>query len=109
MLAFVLMATALAGAPVSEEAAWLKLRRGMSVAQVTELVGVPMMRSAARGHELWVYDAGGQVQLHGGALTAWTAPRSTRATGATAVSEEPAAAATAAKAEAESAATTKRS
>lgn len=60
----------------NDQVAWQKLQRGMNQAQVERIVGVPLLRNAARGHELWIYDAGANAQFHGGALSAWTAPAS---------------------------------
>ncbi|MBA4136161.1 MAG: hypothetical protein C0518_02450 [Opitutus sp.] len=76
MLSFVALALGLAAAPavIDEHAAWEKLQRGMTPAQAAEIVGVPILRNAARGHELWIYDAGAHIQFHGGAVSAWTQP-----------------------------------
>lgn len=75
MFALVVLTVALAAAPQSsEDAAWQRIQRGMNPAQVAQTVGVPLLRNAARGHELWIYDAGAHVQFHGGAVSAWTAP-----------------------------------
>lgn len=53
---------------------WGRLESGMTPERVFETVGAPMLRNAARGHELWTYDGGGCAQFHGGRLIAWTAP-----------------------------------
>lgn len=75
MFTLAVMAVALSTAPAEPGgAAWGKLQRGMNATQVAQLVGVPLLRNAARGHELWVYDAGAHIQFHGGALSAWSAP-----------------------------------
>lgn len=54
---------------------WTELQSGLQPAQVAQVVGVPLMRQAARGFETWVYDDGGCAQFAEGRLTAWTAPR----------------------------------
>ena len=75
MLTFAVMAFALASSPAGDGAAtWAKLQRGMYPAQVARLVGTPLLRNAARGHEVWVYDAGAHIQFHGGTVSAWTTP-----------------------------------
>jgi hypothetical protein len=75
MFAFAVIAVALtAASPGSEAAAWHRLQSGMNAVQVTETLGVPLLRHAARGHELWVYDDGANVQFAGGGVTAWTQP-----------------------------------
>lgn len=89
MFAAVCMTVAVMTSALSaEELAWRKLQRGMSVQQVAETIGAPMLRNAARGHEVWIYDAGAHAQFQGGVLTAWTAPK----TKATIVSARPSAA-----------------
>lgn len=74
---FVVGLTCSAAAADSEQVAWAKLQRGMSQAEVERIVGVPLLRNAARGHELWIYDGGASLQFHGRALSAWTAPGAT--------------------------------
>jgi hypothetical protein len=75
MFTFAVMAVVLAGSPVgAEAAAWTKLQRGMDTAKVAQLVGTPLLRNAARGHEVWIYDAGAHIQFHGGTVSAWTGP-----------------------------------
>jgi hypothetical protein len=82
MLTWAIMAFALAGSPAGgEAAAWAKLRRGMDAQRVEQLVGTPLLRNASRGHETWIYDAGAEVQFHGGVLSAWSAPAARRETG----------------------------
>ncbi len=75
MFTFAIMAVALAGSPAgTEAAAWGRLQRGMDRAKVAQLVGTPLLRNAARGHEVWIYDAGAHIQFHGGTVSAWTGP-----------------------------------
>ncbi len=75
MFTFAILALGLAGGATGiEHVAWEKLQRGMSAAQVERIVGVPLLRNAARGHELWIYDAGANAQFLGGALSAWSVP-----------------------------------
>lgn len=59
---------------LSEEARWARMERGQTREQVGKIIGMPMLRNAARGYELWIYDDGGCAQFHGGVLVAWTKP-----------------------------------
>lgn len=59
---------------LSEEARWARMERGQTREQVGKILGMPILRNAARGHELWSYDDGGYAQFHGGVLVAWTKP-----------------------------------
>ena len=53
---------------------WSAIKPGMTRDQVARSIGVPVLCNAARGHETWIYDAGGDVQFRGGIVLAWTAP-----------------------------------
>lgn len=59
----------------SESVRWAQVRVGISREQVSDLLGEPLLRNAARGYERWVYDAGCEVQFTRGEVTAWTAPK----------------------------------
>jgi hypothetical protein len=78
MFTLALMIALLGGGSPADAHAWRKLERGMGPARVAELIGVPLLRNAARGHELWIYDDGASVQFHAGAVSAWTIPASAR-------------------------------
>lgn len=67
------LGTATPTAP-SAELCWAQVRPGLTPKQVSELIGVPLMRNAARGYERWVYDAGCEVQFVGGQVATWIAP-----------------------------------
>lgn len=54
---------------------WTQVRSGLSRAQVSEILGTPLLRNAARGYERWIYDAGCEVQFTRGEVSAWTAPK----------------------------------
>lgn len=62
----------------SEALRWSEVRVGIPRDQVSELLGQPLLRNAARGYERWVYDGGCEVQFTRGEVSAWTAPRGTR-------------------------------
>lgn len=66
-----------AASPVApgETLRWAEVRVGIPRQQVSELLGQPLMRNAARGYERWVYDGGCEVQFTRGEVSAWTAPR----------------------------------
>lgn len=59
---------------LSDEARWARMERGQTRDQVGKILGMPILRNAARGHELWTYDDGACAQFHGGVLVAWTKP-----------------------------------
>lgn len=59
----------------AESVRWAQVRIGISREQVSDLLGEPLMRNAARGYERWVYDGGCEVQFTRGEVTAWTAPK----------------------------------
>jgi len=63
--------------PVAPSASvrWAQVRVGISREQVSDILGEPLMRNAARGYERWVYDDGCEVQFTRGEVTAWTAPK----------------------------------
>ncbi|MBI2512246.1 MAG: outer membrane protein assembly factor BamE [Opitutae bacterium] len=61
---------------------WTQVRSGLSRAQVSEILGEPLMRNAARGYERWVYDSGCEVQFTRGEVSAWTAPKPEKSAGA---------------------------
>ncbi len=66
----------------AESVRWAQVRIGISREQVSDLLGEPLMRNAARGYERWVYDAGCEVQFTRGEVTAWTAPKGVKAASA---------------------------
>jgi len=70
---------AIAGTSPAVVDAWAKLQPGMSRAKVTDAIGSPLLRNAARGHELWIYDAGAEVVFFENRVTAWTPPKTLRA------------------------------
>lgn len=70
----VVLSTASAAVP-NDTLRWTQVRNGLTRAQVSEILGEPLMRNAARGYERWVYDAGCEVQFTRGEVSAWTAPK----------------------------------
>jgi len=59
----------------SEALRWSQVRVGIPRQQVSELLGQPLLRNAARGYERWIYDDGCEVQFTRGEVSAWTAPK----------------------------------
>jgi hypothetical protein len=51
---------------------WTKVKAGMNGDEAAKLLGQPLMRTTARGFEVWVYDGRGEVVFSGGPLKAWT-------------------------------------
>jgi hypothetical protein len=46
----------------------------MSSAETAAVLGQPLLRSGAKGFELWIYSGGAEVLFHQGPVMAWTAP-----------------------------------
>ena len=61
---------------------WARLRAGMSPVETAATLGTPLIRSAGRGFELWIYDGRAEVVFFGGPVIAWTAPAGTPGTDA---------------------------
>lgn len=57
---------------------WSKLKIGMSTDQATEALGAPLIRTAANGFELWIYDNHAEVLFFGGPLIGWTTPKTSK-------------------------------
>ena len=53
---------------------WDNLKAGMSSGDVRAQLGEPLLRSAGRGFEIWIYDARTEVVWLRGAVIAWTPP-----------------------------------
>lgn len=71
LLAFL---TLLSPATAIDLRGWSKLKVGMSPLQIASTLSVPVLRSAGRGFELWIYDERAEVVFYGGTVIAWTAP-----------------------------------
>lgn len=73
----VVLGTAAPATPVAptEAVRWAQVQIGIKREQVSDILGEPLMRNAARGYERWVYDGGCEVQFTRGEVTAWTAPK----------------------------------
>jgi hypothetical protein len=56
---------------------WARVKVGMTAGQIVSLLGEPLLRSKARGFELWTYDQGAEVLIYG-TVAGWTAPVSAR-------------------------------
>ena len=52
---------------------WAQLRLGMTTNEAVSALGEPLVRSAGRGFELWIYDHDAEV-LFFGDLVGWTTP-----------------------------------
>ena len=53
---------------------WAGLEVGMTPQKAAELLGRPLMRTANRGYELWIYDSQAEVVFFGGPVIAWSPP-----------------------------------
>jgi hypothetical protein len=51
---------------------WTKLKSGMNVAEATRQLGQPLIRTAGRGVEIWIYDGRGEAVFDGGPLKSWS-------------------------------------
>lgn len=70
LMSFVILATSsLRGAD-----GWAQLKVGMSSDEATEALGLPLMKTSARGFDLWIYDHNAEVLFFGGPLVGWTTP-----------------------------------
>ncbi len=58
---------------VGASIAWERVEAGLSHAEVRGILGEPLMRSAGRGFEVWIYDAQREVVWMRGVVVAWTA------------------------------------
>lgn len=54
---------------------WASLKKGMTLNQVVNAIGMPLVSSKGRGMDLWIYDSGGETLAMGGILTEWTQPK----------------------------------
>jgi hypothetical protein len=71
---FVGAMVALGGWPgASGAVSWERLEAGQSPAEVRAFLGEPLMRSAGRGFEVWIYDQQREVVWMRGVVVAWTA------------------------------------
>lgn len=57
---------------------WPLLKLGMTPGETIGALGVPLIRSASRGFELWIYDGRAEVLFFRGPVIAWTAPKVSR-------------------------------
>lgn len=53
--------------------AWGRVEAGLSRAEIRGILGEPLMRSAGRGFEVWIYDQQREVVWMRGVVVAWTA------------------------------------
>ncbi|HEY4302488.1 MAG TPA: hypothetical protein VGM73_16570 [Candidatus Didemnitutus sp.] len=56
---------------------WSAIKRGMTPAATFAALGKPLVRTAGRGFELWIYDHNSEVLFFRGPVIAWTAPDAT--------------------------------
>lgn len=53
---------------------WSQLHIGMSAEQALEALGLPLIKTASNGFELWIYDNHAEALFYGGPLIGWTTP-----------------------------------
>jgi hypothetical protein len=51
---------------------WSQVKAGMSGDEAAKALGPPLLRTTARGFEVWVYDGRGEIVFRDGPLQAWT-------------------------------------
>ncbi len=56
---------------------WAQLKSGMTGAEAAKLLGEPLIRTAGRGFQVWIYDGRGEAVFAGGPLKAWTVAKPT--------------------------------
>ena len=71
LLAFL---TLLSPAAASGMPGWSNLKLGMSPLQTASALSVPVLRSAGKGFDVWIYDNRSEVVFFGGSVIGWTAP-----------------------------------
>ncbi len=73
LLIFAVLA-ALTSIPVRAATAsdWTKLKTGMNSDEAVKQLGQPLMRTSARGVEIWIYDGHGEIVFDGGPLKFWS-------------------------------------
>lgn len=60
---------------------WERLKLGMTSDEALAAIGTPLMRSAGKGFEIWIYDQQAEVVFYGGPLVAWTSPATAQGRG----------------------------
>ena len=63
--------TSLSGSPAL---GWGSLRSGMTQAEVSAAIGIPILKSEGHGFNIWIYDHKSEVVFHRGTVMGWTAP-----------------------------------
>ena len=58
---------------------WTRLKLGMMPVETAATLGDPLIRSASKGFELWIYDGKAEVLFFAGPVVAWTPPSGARA------------------------------
>ena len=51
---------------------WTKIKAGMNGDEALKQLGYPLIRTAGRGFEVWIYDGRGEMVFSGGPLKDWT-------------------------------------
>ena len=54
---------------------WGLLKIGMNTEEATAALGTPLIKTAANGFELWIYDNQAEAIFYGGPLVGWTTPK----------------------------------
>ena len=53
---------------------WAQLKVGMSTEEAEVALGLPLLKTSARGFDLWIYDNNAEALFFGGPLVGWTTP-----------------------------------
>lgn len=59
---------------LAEADGWAQLKIGMSTNEAADVLGIPLIRTAANGFEVWIYDNRAEAVFYGGPLVGWTTP-----------------------------------
>lgn len=51
---------------------WTKVKAGMNGDETLKLLGQPLVRTAARGYDVWIYDGRGEIVFAGGPVKSWS-------------------------------------
>jgi hypothetical protein len=77
MVRFLLLVSVLTGAVLGSARAadgWSKMKAGMSADETAAALGMPLLRTANRGYQLWTYSDKAEVVFYRGPVVAWTVP-----------------------------------
>lgn len=57
---------------------WAQLKIGMNTEEATAALGAPLIKTAANGFEMWIYDNHAEAIFYGGPLVGWTTPKTSK-------------------------------